>query len=124
MHLLAAEELGYLNGVVRLAPRLLLAVVDEDRVALAPGPVLAVAGRVRRADDGVAPDAAEPLVALPPGRVVLGGQAEAVAAPDGDDAAALLRGRQELGAHGVDVVRARRGPDHDVEGVNAVGQEL
>lgn len=116
-----AQELGYRNEVVRLAARLLDRVVDEDGVALVPAVALAEL-RVGGGDDGVVPQAGEALVALHAAVEVVGREAEALAAPDGDDALELPR-RQQLAAHGVDVLCARAAPHDDPEGVDAVLHE-
>ncbi|GKT85079.1 LOW QUALITY PROTEIN: elongation factor 1-gamma [Colletotrichum tofieldiae] len=131
-----AKEFGDLEEVVRLAARLLERVVDEHGVGLVPA--AAVCGvRVRRLHVLLTPDHIQALVDLHAQLVVGVRQAEAVAAPDGEDAAAVRApvglataaraaaggAQEELVAHGLDVARTGRGPDDDMEGVEAVLQE-
>lgn len=72
---------------------------------------------------GVVPDGRQALVDLDSSGVVGGGEAELVAGPD-DDALCALGGGEQLRNHLVDVFGAGRGPDGDVEGVDAVVEEL
>lgn len=115
-------KLGQLEDVVGLAAALFSRVVDEDGVCLVPALALG-GGRVGGGNGWVVPDAGEALVALDAGGVVGGGEAELVAAPD-DEALCALLGGEQLGDHLVDVFGAGRGPDGDVEGVDAVVEEL
>lgn len=117
-----ALKLGELEDVVGLAAALFGRVVDQDGVCLVPALALG-GGRVGGHDAGVVPDAGQALVALDAGGVVGGGEAELVAAPDEEALGALLGGEQ-LRDHLVDVFGAGRGPDCDVEGVDAVVEEL
>lgn len=116
-----ARELRHLDEVIRLGAGLLDRVVDEQRVALVPAFSLRGLG-VAGLDGRVGPQRRQPLIADDAVLVVLGGKPEAVAAPDRDDAVALL-GAQQLLAHAVHVARRRRRPDHHEEGLDAVAQE-
>lgn len=115
-----ARELGQCNGVVRLTACLLGAVINQDRVPLAPAPVLV---RVGRPHHGVVPQCSKALVALRACFVVGRGEVEFLAAPDRDDLLAVV-GRQELVHHAQDVLGPRRGPDDDPKGLDAVPHKL
>lgn len=117
-----ALELGQLKDVVRLAAALFCRIINQHGVCLIPA--LAVGGSwVGGQDLRVVPDGRQALVDLNAGRVVGGGEAELVAGPD-DDALGALLGGEQLRDHLVDVFGAGRGPDCDVEGVDAVVEEL
>lgn len=117
-----ALKLGQLEDVVRLAAALFDRVVDQHGVCLVPA--LAVGrGRVRGEHARVVPNGRQALVDLDAGGVVGGREAELVAGPD-DDALCALGGREQLRDHLVDVFGPGRGPDGDVEGVDAVVEEL
>lgn len=119
---LEALKLGQLEDVVWLAAALFDRVVDQHGVCLVPA--LAVGrGRVGSEHAGVVPDGRQALVDLDAGGVVGGAEAELVAGPD-DDALCALGGGEQLRDHLVDVFGPGRGPDGDVEGVDAVVEEL
>lgn len=115
-----ASELGQRDGVVRFAASFLGAVVNQDGVSLVPATALV---RETSPDDGVVPKGGQALVALD-ARVVVGGrEVELVPAPDGHDLAQVVGGQQG-GDHALDVLGARRGPDDDPKGADAVLHKL
>lgn len=118
-----ALKLGQLEDVVRLAAALLGRVVNQHSVCLVPALTVGGGRRVGGQHAGVVPDGRQALVDLDAGGVVGGGEAELVAGPD-DDALGALGGGEQLRDHLVDVFGAGRGPDGDVEGVDAVVEEL
>lgn len=78
---------------------------------------------MRRDNCRVRPDGRQPLVALDPRIVVVQREAKLITSPDEETLGALLGGEQAVD-HLVDVVGPGRGPDGDVEGVEAVAEEL
>lgn len=116
------RELRDGQDVERLAPPLLQRVIHQHGICLIPlSPRRR--SRMRPLQPLIGPNPRQPLIALHPRIVIRRRQAEGIPCPD--EHAALDLGRtQELVDHVTDVVRAGGGPDDDVEGVEAVGEEV
>lgn len=121
--ILDAGKLGNLQDIVRLTPALFSRIVDEHRIRLIPP--LGARGSiwVRSYDVFVLPYPRKSFVALHAQVVVFFAQTEFVSCP-GDYALGALLWREETVDHFGYICWARRGPDCDGEGTEAVAHKL
>lgn len=121
----SAIELRYAQKVPWFGARLFERVVNEDGITPVPGTTRG-SFRMRRLQSRVGPETFKALVALDALTVVLGAEAELVAAPDGNKASEVGRvtATKKLGAHGGHVLGPGGRPNSHPESVDGVLHEI